>query len=914
MNSTWGTLMKRAGIARLLLGGVLALLCATRLLAAEDPMPRPPELERDVQFWIRVYTEVDTNGGFLHDEHNLGVVYETLRFAANASPREREKIVEQGRTRYTAALRRIAAANGGPLSEEDQHILEMWGTEGTPARLLEATDEIRFQLGQSDRFKAGLIRSGAWETHIAETLANLGLPAELAVLPHVESSFNPAAYSKVGAAGLWQFMRSTGRRYMRIDNAVDDRLDPFRATEAAAQLLAYNYRLLGTWPLALTAYNHGAEGVRRAKETLGTDDIVRIVRNYKGRTFGFASRNFYVSFLAALEIDRNPEKYFGPVERSSEARFQEVTVPAFVQISSLERALRIDRQRLRELNPALLRAVWDGQRHVPKAYHLRLPIDGEKWTSDLLAARLSPGEIFAGQPEPRRYRVRAGDTVASVADQFGVTAEALSRTNRMRTSGRLKVGRVINVPESAAGSLGLVASATGSTTPIATGLVASGPPNAASTAAGASASGVATGDANGLGATGARGAGAGTSAGRARGTGANASVASAGRPNGAVAGGATSSGTAAGAAGVGTGSTTTNGTSVASTGASASARGAAPGTSGAGGQATASGGLVSPGVYVVQSGESLSEIASKFGMTEGQLLKLNGIRNRDFIFQGQQLLVTATPPSAVASTGGGPAAALSGGTASTIATRTKTLEGSASGAPLASTAVPSTNVPTRERLTGATPPNTSPVPVVAAGAVPAAEAARESVEEAKAVAKVELPAENAQPVSAAQAEELSPALGPAADTQQNADPTDYSVAKDNTIRVAAAETLGHYADWLRISAARLRQLNKMSFAKPVLIGHKLKLDFSRVNREDFETKRREYHVELQATYFAEHRIIGTEVYIVRRGDALWTVTQRFEQLPIWLLQQYNPDVDLADLRPGTQIVMPRVENVVAGPG
>src|ERR1700724_1408342 len=293
MNSTWGKAVARAGLARLLLGGVLVLLAATRVLAAEDPMPRPPELERDVQFWIRVYSEVDTNGGFLHDQYNLGVVYETLHFTSNTSPRERERTVDQARSRYATALRRIAAAKGGPLSDDDQRIKDVWGSEGTPSRLLEAIDDIRFQLGQADRFREGLIRSGAWETHIAETLANLGLPAELAVLPHVESSFNPAAYSKVGAAGLWQFMRSTGRRYMRIDNAVDDRLDPFRSTEAAAQLLAYNYRLLGSWPLALTAYNHGAEGVRRAKETLGTDDIVRIVRTYKGRTFGFASGNFY---------------------------------------------------------------------------------------------------------------------------------------------------------------------------------------------------------------------------------------------------------------------------------------------------------------------------------------------------------------------------------------------------------------------------------------------------------------------------------------------------------------------------------------------------------------------------------------------------------------------------------------------
>src|ERR1700738_4916836 len=149
MNSTWGKTVARAGLARLVLGCVLVLLAATRVLAAEDPMPRPAELERDVQFWIHVYSEVDTNGGFLHDEHNLAVVYEKLHFAPNTSPREREKIVDQGKARYAAALRRIAAANGGPLSEDDQRILDMWGSEGTPGRLLAAADEIRFQLGPS---------------------------------------------------------------------------------------------------------------------------------------------------------------------------------------------------------------------------------------------------------------------------------------------------------------------------------------------------------------------------------------------------------------------------------------------------------------------------------------------------------------------------------------------------------------------------------------------------------------------------------------------------------------------------------------------------------------------------------------------------------------------------------------------
>jgi membrane-bound lytic murein transglycosylase D len=783
---------------RWLWSGLLIALAVTRVWAADGDtvMPRPPELERDVQFWVRVYTEVDTNGGFLHDQYNLAVVYEVLHFAANTSPRERERIVDQKRSHYEAALRRIAAAKDGPLSDEDQHIKDMWGAEGTPSRLLEAVDDIRFQLGQADRFREGLIRSGAWETHIAETLANLGLPAELAVLPHVESSFNPAAYSKVGAAGLWQFMRSTGRRFMRIDSAVDDRLDPFRSTEAAAQLLAYNYRILGTWPLAITAYNHGAAGVRHAKETLGTDDIVKIVRHYNGKTFGFASRNFYVSFLAALEVDHNPDKYFGSLEKQSEARFQEVIVPGYVNINSLERALKMDGTKLRALNPALLRAVWDGQRHVPKSYRLRLPLDGGKWTSDMLAARLNPSDLFAGQPQPRRYRVQRGDTLVSVADEYGVSPETLARLNHMRKSGKLRVGRFISLPEQAPAT----------TTVAALTPAPPAPPPAPATLGGTS-----------------------------------------GAPPAAIP------------------------TPPASTpGVAASV----PPTA-----------TEADGIYVVKRGESLADIAAKVGLTEGQLLQLNGIRNRDFIFEGQQLAIKpgVQPPAQVASTaapGGEPP-------------------------PAAEVSAP----PATVASAGSTAP-------VGAGAVSIAVAEEESKEDVAAATAEKgkgKRAESPQPVSAAQAEAAGPALGPAADdAQQNADPTDYSVSKDDTIVVATAETLGHYADWLHVSAVRLRQLNKLGYGKPVLVGHKVHLDFHRVSHEEFEQKRRDYHQTLQASYFASHRIVGTEVYIARRGDSMWTITQKFAQLPVWLLQQYNPDLDFADLRPGTQIVMPRVEEVVSG--
>jgi membrane-bound lytic murein transglycosylase D len=135
------------------------------------------------------------------------------------------------------------------------------------------------------------------------------------------------------------------------------------------------------------------------------------------------------------------------------------------------------------------------------------------------------------------------------------------------------------------------------------------------------------------------------------------------------------------------------------------------------------------------------------------------------------------------------------------------------------------------------------------------------------------------------------------------------VAADDSIRVVAAETLGHYADWLGTSAARLRALNHLRARNPVVMGRRIRLDFERVSRTEFEQRRREYHQQLQAAYFASHRIAGAETYIARRGDSLWSITRYREQVPIWLLQQYNPELDFGDLRPGTQISLPKVEDV-----
>jgi membrane-bound lytic murein transglycosylase D len=177
-------------------------------------------------------------------------------------------------------------------------------------------------------------------------------------------------------------------------------------------------------------------------------------------------------------------------------------------------------------------------------------------------------------------------------------------------------------------------------------------------------------------------------------------------------------------------------------------------------------------------------------------------------------------------------------------------------------------------------------------------------------AKVPEPAEDteaAEPVSEREAEEIGPALVAGTQAADSADPADYSVSDADVVLVQAAETLGHYAEWLDVRASDLRRLNKMSFATPVVVGRKVKLSFAKVTHDQFEARRMEYHRQLQEAFFTQFRIKDTTTHIVKSGESIWVLAQQRYNIPIWLLRQYNPDLDLGDIRPGTKLVIPIVE-------
>lgn len=347
-------------------------------------------LKKNLQFWVGIYTQYDTQQGLIHDAKYIDHVYEVVDLKNGDSTGERS--VRRIKKKWRDLLISVHHKQNHPdqLNEEEKKVFNLYGDVNEPNKFLNAAHRkrLRFQLGQKDRFLEGLKYSGKYLPHMEEIFKKEGMPIELTRLPFVESSFNIKARSKVGASGIWQFMRSTGRLFLKINDHVDERNDPFRATEAAAKLLRLNFESLRSWPLAVTAYNHGRKGMMRAVRKVGAEDLEEVVSGYRSRSFGFASSNFFTELLAAIEVEKNAEKYFGKVERLSPDSFIEVPIPHYVSLRELVRFLKLDQSRIRELNPGLSEAVLGGRDSIPAGYLLRLPSDAKDQSQKEAQVRL----------------------------------------------------------------------------------------------------------------------------------------------------------------------------------------------------------------------------------------------------------------------------------------------------------------------------------------------------------------------------------------------------------------------------------------------------------------------------------------------------------------------------------------------
>ncbi len=369
--------------------------------AEANPFPVPAGLEPTVEFWKKIFTEYSSREIVFYDPKDPSKIY---------------KVMQIGKRRHVRKLMR----------RERMKIVRQHG--------LKSRSRVSAQRGVKENFVLGMERSERYMEQIQAIFRERDLPVELAYLPLIESSFRVDARSRAGAVGMWQFMRTTGRRYLRITSTVDERKDPLESTRAAASLLAENYDIFGSWPLAITAYNHGQNGIRRAVSKVGSNNLMEIIRNYKSRSFGMSSKNFYAGFIAAVHVAKRDEEYLPGLEYYSPVKIAELKLDQPISVSFLLRFAGVSRQQFLAWNPALSRKI----RIIPKWYRVKVP-----------AEQL---EVFAQAYEKAvagpwvRHHVTRGETLSNIAKSYRISIGEIQSLNGLSNIHFITIGQQLKIP------------------------------------------------------------------------------------------------------------------------------------------------------------------------------------------------------------------------------------------------------------------------------------------------------------------------------------------------------------------------------------------------------------------------------------------------------------------------------------
>ncbi|MDB5106587.1 MAG: hypothetical protein JWP91_4276 [Fibrobacteres bacterium] len=324
------------------------------------------------RFWFAIYAEVGDDEGLLHDPFYPDMVFRKV--SAPGQGRASAKMAEAHVHALQDEVRALLAKDTASWTPKDRELRSRFPAFWDSTGIMLSVERIRFQRGLKGKYRAGLERSYRYLPLIDSIFAAQGVPERLRYLPHVESSFYPYAYSKVGAAGMWQFMKSSAKLFkMKVGYQVDERRDPHASTLAASKMLMYNFRWLKSWPLAIVAYNHGPGGLARAARETGTRDLGTIIKSYYSNSFGFASKNFYAEFLAASSIAMKADSIFPDLRKMEPLRFQYLVLSKPVGVRFLCTLTGLTPAELEEYNLGLRPATFRGNSQLPKGFALKLP-------------------------------------------------------------------------------------------------------------------------------------------------------------------------------------------------------------------------------------------------------------------------------------------------------------------------------------------------------------------------------------------------------------------------------------------------------------------------------------------------------------------------------------------------------------
>jgi hypothetical protein len=284
----------------------------------------PTEMRESVKFWLKIYTQWSTRQVVLFDSNHMDTIYEVIDLKALAAKSRNqvvyeilsERLIKKTVEKYRHAFQALAK-NPKPLHPTHEEKVILAASKHLPHHhsFKELQASMKVMRGQRDQIISGLVAGENYLPKMEKVFAEMNVPVEITRLALVESSFNIKAGSRVGARGMWQIMPATGKSFLTIDETkkIDERISPIKSTIAAAKLLKWNYKYLGSWILSIISYNHGHSGMPRFRD--GGFEFSKVAYLFepcsKKKHLGFASRNYYSEFLAVVHAVAYQTRVYG---------------------------------------------------------------------------------------------------------------------------------------------------------------------------------------------------------------------------------------------------------------------------------------------------------------------------------------------------------------------------------------------------------------------------------------------------------------------------------------------------------------------------------------------------------------------------------------------------------------------------
>lgn len=287
-----------------------------------------------------------------------------------------------------------------------------------------------------------LERAMEYRLYVRKAIQDQQLPEILEYLPVVESNYITSAKSSSGAIGMWQFMANSVYPFLELNDFVDQRLDPWKSTDAALKKLKDNYNTFNDWLIAIAAYNCGAGAMRRAMNKSQSDDFWELVDK---KAISSQTANYIPKLLAIADLAINADYYgidipnhneeFENLINEKEGNFDYISVDKAYSLNQLAGELRIDPKTINHLNPSYLL----GMTHPSKKSEIRLPLGMKKSALEALK-KLSPIEF------PVKYTVQSGDSLWSISRKYGVSIASICEINNIKENAILRIGKILYIP------------------------------------------------------------------------------------------------------------------------------------------------------------------------------------------------------------------------------------------------------------------------------------------------------------------------------------------------------------------------------------------------------------------------------------------------------------------------------------